>query len=725
MNLPVGVYVVSAAFEGQTDTVHFTFKGIQYDAHININAFSTLEDMIGAPLVCPSAPFCGYGDTPVVILPTGIYRMGLIKETRRRTLMPCAITLLGENAGISPNGDDLRTPNPRWRNDSVLEGSFYFGTIGMQNDAAGVLTLDGLTLQTAKVWDERTEGTGHGLILRNCAFRGYLAYDLVRTVGLSEPDATRFTALSDIRADGIDAMDAEGKLLSVACGDVTVERLYFANNKKFIGMTDYRRAIHNSRSGENSRFSFRDCLFENCQSPRGLDICLPKDAGDVAVCLDNCHFLHCTPEGSPALRVDLPHSGCSLTAKNCRFHGNGAVAVQVSGSADAKVMLTSSQEEGFSCLWKYKAPRRNTPSTDCLPLDDPHIPVTDADFSQLDALYAGRIPLHGDFHVHTNSGGTSDGKTPLGEFVEQLKALQMDFAAVVDHKQMRHFFLPEWDETLLICGTEPGTRLQGRPFRSAKMDYTMIFPDKAGLAKVLEAFPEFKYTGGLEGSYTYPSHTVERLMELGEFIWSIGGLMSHAHPKQLMASEDPMDYYFGEHVALETIQANPAAYGSKQNRDLWESLLKLGKRIHTHGSSDTHGAAKSCAQTTVYAPRHHSKDIFEQIRKGDCTAGAVGIQMAIDSCVMGGSTAYRPGQILLLRAADPHPVAITGDTVWCLKIYTDKGLAYAREFDGTLPVTLAFQVEKRGYYRAELTNESDDEIIAISNPIWLDHEGGQ
>ena len=718
MLLPTGLYVVSAAFTGQSDIVHFTFKETEYEAQIGVNAFDTFEAMVSAPLTCPEQPFCGYGDTPVILIPSGTYVMGLIKETRKRTLMPCPITLLGENAGISPNAEDLRSPNPLWQNDSILEGSFYFGTLGMQKDVAGTLTLDGLTFLNSKVWDERTEGTGHGLILRNCAFQGYQSHDLVKTLALSDPEADRFTILSDIRADGIDAMDAEGRLLCVASGDLTVERLYFANNSKFIGTTSYRRATENCRPGESCRLSFKDCLFENCLSPHGLDICLPKDAGNVRIELEGCQFLHCTPDGVPILSTDLPHDGCSLQLTHCQFCGSGDVAVLVRGNGD--VTVNESSFAGFSRDWEYKAPRRTIPSGEALPAEDPHTPVEDADFAPLDALYAGRTVFHGDFHTHTNSGGTSDGKTPLAEFVKQLKTFQMDFAAIVDHKQMRHFFLPEWDDTMLICGTEPGTRLKGRPFRSSKMDYTMIFPDKEGLAKVMDAFPEFQYTGGIEGHYTYASHTVERLMELGEFIWSIGGLMSHAHPKQLMASDDPMDYYLGENVALETIHGNPAAYGSKQNRDLWDALLKMGKRIHTHGSSDTHGAAMNCAQTTVYAPRYHSKDIFQQVRKGDCTAGAVGIQMAINDCVMGECATYRPGQLLLLKIADPHPVAVTKDTVWCLRVYTDKGLAYAKEFDGALPVKLALPVQKRNYYRVELTNESDDMLIAISNPIWLE-----
>ena len=52
--------------------------------------------------------------------------------------------------------------------------------------------------------------------------------------------------------------------------------------------------------------------------------------------------------------------------------------------------------------------------------------------------------------------------------------------------------------------------------------------------------------------------------------------------------------------------------------------------------------------------------------------------------------------------------------------YTDKGLAYAREFDGATPQQLVLPVEKRQYYRVEITNESDGYTVALSNPIWLD-----
>ena len=87
---------------------------------------------------------------------------------------------------------------------------------------------------------------------------------------------------------------------------------------------------------------------------------------------------------------------------------------------------------------------------------------------------------------------------------------------------------------------------------------------------------------------------------------------------------------------------------------------------------------------------------------------------------MGGSLPWREGLTLAVEVGDFYEPALLADTVYCLKVYTDRGLAYASEFDGTQPQTLTLPVQKRSYYRVEVTNESDGFYVAISNPIWLD-----
>ena len=78
----------------------------------------------------------------------------------------------------------------------------------------------------------------------------------------------------------------------------------------------------------------------------------------------------------------------------------------------------------------------------------PNYTASQAEIDQLEKLYEGRIPLHGEFHNHASTGGTSDGKVDLRTWKDTMQYISdMDFAAIVDHKQVLHMRLPEWDNT--------------------------------------------------------------------------------------------------------------------------------------------------------------------------------------------------------------------------------------------------------------------------------------
>ena len=81
------------------------------------------------------------------------------------------------------------------------------------------------------------------------------------------------------------------------------------------------------------------------------------------------------------------------------------------------------------------------------------------DIKLLESLYAGRTAYYGELHDHSASGGTSDGKLPLADWKTALQELGMDFATILDHKQVSHMYLPEWDNTVFVGGTEPGTKI--------------------------------------------------------------------------------------------------------------------------------------------------------------------------------------------------------------------------------------------------------------------------
>ena len=502
--LPVGVYAISSEFANQTGAVRFTFKGITYEGEMGINAFERPEHLSRITPVNATEDFYGYKDTPIAIVPAGEHNIQIGRENRFRNFLPCALALLGENAGISPNSRDLRTPNPEWSDESVFVGTMYTGILAIEGDRPGTLIVAGLTLNTTRVYDERTQGDNLGLIVKNCIFQSFMGYDLVRAFPLENADSKRFVRLCDIRCDGIESMNCEGKLVQLGCGDLSIERLYFANTRKFMGLTNFSRTELAGRPKEDFKITYNDCLFENCECPSGLNMQFQKDAGKIDIEINNSEFLNTTLKDVPIASIHLPNASSSLVIRDCNIIGNNTTpAIEIIGSKEAKIQITNTEQIGFEDLIAPKASRRTVAPSRLdevvlNDLEDPHCSVKDVNFTPLDSLYAGRKPYHGDFHTHTNSGGTSDGHTPLADFIEQIKAHGLDFAAIVDHKQMRHFFLPEWDEKYCICGTEPGLTLKDRNGIDGKLHYTMIFPDKTGLEKVFEAFPEFEFTGTKE-----------------------------------------------------------------------------------------------------------------------------------------------------------------------------------------------------------------------------------
>lgn len=663
--LPLGVYCVCKPLP---ETV--IFRGETY-AITTENSFESFEALVMHPLTPVIAPFFGYESTPVIIVPNGIVPIGEIGKVadRFRVSFPCAVTILGDT-------------------DSVIQGSFYFGSLSVDGEKDGAFTLDGLTVG-CRIADLRTGGRNVSLLVKNCRLTAAISAHLI-TVG-RDFQGYRTAFMESCTVDGTPSMNGEGSVFFVGSGHGTMQNCQITNTPKFFGMSNYLQTA----STPFDSFTVENCRFENCNSLRGFTF---LDGGKVV--FRNCRFSE-TPTVSA--------KSTPITLENCQF------------DKDAQILSDLPVTAVSSAVSVTEPPKRRTtvnPNA-AYAVTDKHLPVAGAD--HLDNLYQNRLCYHGDFHCHSNSGGTSDGKTPLADYVPTMKKIGSDFAAIVDHRQMRHFFLPEWDEEYLICGTEPGHYLDDptRPKIATKMDYTMIFPDKTGLKQVMETFPEFQFTGTPEeGNYKYCNLTPHRFRELSEFVYSIGGLVSHAHPKQLMVSDDPMHYYFGDHMAIETIHGAPNSMATRMNHKLWCDLLALGCKVLTHGSSDSHGAVAVSGMTTVYSSRHHATDIFNLVRSGDCNAGAMGIRMCIDDAPMGSTTSYAPGKTLYVKVGDTHPAHVKADTVYSFRLYTDWGLAFAQEFSGE-DLSFAFPVEDRKFYRVEIYNESDDHIIALSNPIWL------
>ncbi len=351
----------------------------------------------------------------------------------------------------------------------------------------------------------------------------------------------------------------------------------------------------------------------------------------------------------------------------------------------------------------------------------------------LETAYSGKVPAYGDYHAHADTGGTSDGLTTLPEWSDFMDREGTDFVAIVDHRQVRHTYLPEWDNDRFICGTEPGTYMEG--CRGAKLEdsglhYNMIFPRQGGLERVLNRFPEFGYTrfgvspeeDDHEGHFDYPHFTYDRMRELVQAVRAEGGIFTHNHPTTIMRSADVMDYYFCDFHNIEIIYYYPEYEHSERAYRLWRSLIEAGCRVYAIAGGDEHGKPNTGGLSTVYVAEKTSSAYVEAAHRGDMTCGCVGMQMCVsdgpDTVTMGGTWTKGSGE-LWLRVGDMFPGLRNPYHRYKLDIYKDAKIVYTKEYTGFEPlcVNLPFEADCL-FYRAEVTDATTGARIAIGNPIF-------
>lgn len=346
--------------------------------------------------------------------------------------------------------------------------------------------------------------------------------------------------------------------------------------------------------------------------------------------------------------------------------------------------------------------------------------ATQTDIAHLESLYAGLSVFHGDMHNHAATGGTSDGHRDLNHWKGALEALHMDFAAILDHRQVRHMFLPEWDDSLFICGTEPGTKIVDANATRQYVHYNMITPTAQELMEVLTEFPEFEFEGGQEGHFKYPEFTKERFGQLIDAVVARGGFFVHPHPKQNMQSDDPCAYWFRDGMGLEVFYNGPDHEFVKfttDNYQLWKDLLAKGKRVFACSGGDEHACAEDVALTTIYAAERKNTAYLEQVRKGNFVCGSVGIRMCIGETVMGGQTDFA-GKRLVVNVQDFHKSVRIPERKYRLNIWDDTGIVESVDISCDAPVYVAMDTQDRKFYRAEVVDVLRDLPVAIGNPIW-------
>lgn len=347
--------------------------------------------------------------------------------------------------------------------------------------------------------------------------------------------------------------------------------------------------------------------------------------------------------------------------------------------------------------------------------------TTAQDIALLEQRYKGRVPYHGQLHDHASTGGRSDGKCTLTQWKDGLQALSLDFAAILDHRQVRHMHLPEWDETMFIGGTEPGTVIEDSPAEEKMIHYLIIFPRHEQLEALLTEFTEYEYDGTPEGQYRYRHFTVERFGQLIDGIKRHGGLFVHPHPKQLMVSDNPLDYWFRNDTGLEVFYTHSEDLDGEQtaaNYKLWTDLLALGKRVWACCSNDEHRMPSTKAIVTVYAEERHAVSYMEHLRFGDFTCGGVGIRMCIGDIPMGSHGDFT-GKRLVFSVGDFHKAYLDPTHTYRMDLLDDTGVIFSQQIDPSQTTYFAQNADpSRNFYRVEIFDQTRNVRIAIGNPIW-------
>ena len=340
------------------------------------------------------------------------------------------------------------------------------------------------------------------------------------------------------------------------------------------------------------------------------------------------------------------------------------------------------------------------------------------DVAKIDEMYKNRKPFYGELHDHTNCG---DGKNSLAEWRTGMEAIGMDFATIVDHRQVEHMYHPDFIDGLFLGGTEPGTRITDMPEGTGRMHYNMLFADPKPLEELLQEFPEYGFSGCINDRFKYPGFTRERFTQLVETVLAKGGFFVHPHPSSLMQSDDPVDYWFADDTGFEVIYAyrdTRDGEKTKANYKIWLGMLEAGKKVFATCGCDEHKRPSDKALSTIYAYRRTSQSYLDQLRKGDFTAGPVGIRMCLGDTYMGGRCSFAGGR-LVLKIGDFHRCVYAPDHVFRVILYAGKKRVFRQDISCCEDSYFAFNTKADvPYYRAEVWDMTLKSRIAIGNPIW-------
>ena len=366
-------------------------------------------------------------------------------------------------------------------------------------------------------------------------------------------------------------------------------------------------------------------------------------------------------------------------------------------------------------------------------VSEPSYEATAKDLRQLESLYTGRTAFHGELHDHSDSGGSSDGKQPLSMWKATMPSVGMDYAAILDHRQVLHMYLPQWDDTVFIGGSEAATTITDRPEESNRFHYNMVFADPEGLENVVTSFSEYKYREWTEQDregcggqmhFNYPSMSAERFNQVIDAVKENGGLFVIPHPCSTNEEvpENAMDLYFQDYVGYEVFYGcgmeDSNNWKTEANYGLWTDMLAAGARVWASAGNDNHNLPQAKCLSTVYSEECVAQSHITHLRVGDFTAGPVGIKMCIGDTPMG-STGNFAGERLVFSVGDFHQDIALEKYTFRVTLMDEKGEVFTQEMTGTETLTFAMDAKETAkFYRVEVYNITLDKLTALGNPIW-------
>lgn len=387
----------------------------------------------------------------------------------------------------------------------------------------------------------------------------------------------------------------------------------------------------------------------------------------------------------------------------------------------------------------------------------------DADIAGLLAAYGDRVAKYGEMHNHTSAGLTADGRRTLAQWKERMIQLGMDFATIVDHKQVAHMYHKDWQTAptedspvVFVGGSEPGTGISEMiAGTQGNMHYNMLTADPVKLVELVKqveaitgkdfyagekpyneanwgangtnnknkdfVWSDYNEPDGKLDRFYYPKFTRSEFIKIVELFYNVDALIVEVHPDypSYIKSTDPMDYCFAgdagsNESAAMGFEIHTGNYGYMPSRtynerayQLWLDMLDAGKKVYATYGDDGHRLPTAVALTTAYAPENADAAYYMQLmHDGNFAPGWVGIRMMVGDTQMGGTAETFEGQRLVFSIGDMFQANEYS------RLYLDKGLKQAvmdwePGYDPTCTYT-ARLYDDSGLLQESVVNPGDD-----------------